>query len=194
MKRRASSTLETTDEQNSYDKIKSGLFARVVSGSVGSIMTSLFVTPLEVVKVRLQNSYSEVAAPARTQLPANVVACPRGCGTLVELDYVHKNVAQQARIPYTETHTPYSRLGTFAMVKRIFEEEGWSGIYAGIRPTLVMSVPNTVLYFSAYDEIVWRLRNRFQDSDWIPLVSGASARLLASSNILLTMAKVPNLL
>ena len=62
-------------------------------------------------------------------------------------------------------------------------EEGFAGIYAGLRPTLVMAIPNTVLYFSAYEEIVWRLREQSNSPAqfWIPLTAGGSARLLASS-------------
>jgi solute carrier family 25 protein 39/40 len=71
------------------------------------------------------------------------------------------------------------------MLRRIFIKEGLGGIYAGLAPTLVMSVPNTVLYFTSYDEIVTRLRRRvshtnFSDA-WIPLVSGGLARVLAST-------------
>ena len=48
-----------------------------------------------------------------------------------------------------------------------------------------MAVPNTVLYFSAYEEIVWRLRNLSSQHDqqsWLhPLAAGASARLVSST-------------
>eukprot|EP00957_Ditylum_brightwellii_P061753 4686202-Ditylum_brightwellii.AAC.1 len=88
--------------------------------------------------------------------------------------------------------------GTFAHLRRIFRSEGVSGLYAGLRPTLVMSVPNTVLYFTAYDEISCRLRrtscelydsqsggisketNDVVSNMVVPLVSGSTARLIAS--------------
>ena len=72
----------------------------------------------------------------------------------------------------------------------IFRNEGYAGLYAGLRPTLVTSVPNTVLYFTAYDEISARLRRRDQDTTnannimgggaAAELLAGSSARLLAS--------------
>jgi solute carrier family 25 protein 39/40 len=183
---------------------KSALMPRVVSGSIGSIITSLAVTPLEVVKIRIQANSAEstAASVARTtatntnRLPLNVQACPQGCGTFVlnngQMDCIlPKNavfffdqtgkLTQQARTSFTGANA--HQLGTFGMVRRIFLEEGFNGIYAGLRPTLVMAVPNTVLYFSAYEEIVWRLRKEAADPStvWIPLVAGASSRFLASS-------------
>jgi solute carrier family 25 protein 39/40 len=177
---------------------------RVVSGSVGSIITSLAVTPLEVVKIRIQANSAEsagasVATTSTKRLPFNVQPCPQGCGTFVmnngQLDCIlPKNavpffdqtgkLTQQARTTFTGANAQIGRqLGTFGMVRRIFLEEGVNGIYAGLRPTLVMAVPNTVLYFSAYEEIVWRLRKDAADplTFWIPLVAGGSARFLASS-------------
>jgi len=83
----------------------------------------------------------------------------------------------------TRSPVPANQLGPLRMVRRIFMEEGFAGIYAGLRPTLVMAIPNTVLYFSAYEEIVWRLREQSNSPAqfWIPLTAGGSARLLASS-------------
>jgi solute carrier family 25 protein 39/40 len=81
------------------------------------------------------------------------------------------------------------------MLRFIFVKEGLGGLYAGLAPTLVMSVPNTVLYFTTYDELYARLVQRWRKScnhtittsssatpppDWIPLVSGSSARLVAT--------------
>ena len=88
--------------------------------------------------------------------------------------------------------------GTLSTLLSIFRHEGYPGLYAGLRPTLVMSVPNTVLYFAGYDEISLRLRRHHaalldrgpaapeahredaRRQAYIPLVAGAAARLLAS--------------
>ncbi len=78
---------------------------------------------------------------------------------------------------------PVSSGGTISTLVSIFRSEGYSGLYAGLRPTLVMSVPNTVLYFTAYDELSSRLRqnhhHRHQEA-YIPLLAGSIARLLAT--------------
>ena len=151
---------------------KSALTARIVSGSIGSILTSLIVTPLEVVKVRTQATAGAVAdsaaasvnqqRPAATsnssRIPRGVIPCPRGCGTFVLFNGQMECTLPKSCVPYFDhvtgqllrtpaaassnllysNSTSTSSLGTFAMVRRIFAQEGLPGIYAGLRPTLVM--------------------------------------------------------
>ena len=168
------------------------ILPRLVAGSIGSIVTALAVTPLEVVKVRQQMS-----SPSSSTLPTNVMPCPNGCGTFVLNNGIMDCVLPRSCVPFFDQHGRYrdfisnnntasvkktNNIGTFGMLRRIFLQEGFTGIYAGLAPTLVMSVPNTVLYFTSYDEIVSRLRRRLDsEASWIPLVSGASARMLAST-------------
>eukprot|EP00573_Skeletonema_grethae_P005962 CAMPEP_0201700168 /NCGR_PEP_ID=MMETSP0578-20130828/27353_1 /ASSEMBLY_ACC=CAM_ASM_000663 /TAXON_ID=267565 /ORGANISM="Skeletonema grethea, Strain CCMP 1804" /LENGTH=399 /DNA_ID=CAMNT_0048187149 /DNA_START=65 /DNA_END=1260 /DNA_ORIENTATION=+ len=193
------------------------LMPRILSGSIGSIITALAVTPLEVVKIRQQSSgvkpisvkpisYSKFSS-------AGVEPC-RGCGTLVlnnglmecsipvetaATSSTTRSIAASASSPTA----PPQASGTFRTLFSIFKHEGWAGIYAGLRPTLLMSVPNTVLYFTAYDEISTRLRynhtlnnnhNNIEPSSqhmneidadakrqaYIPLIAGSTSRLLAS--------------
>lgn len=167
---------------------RSELRARIVSGSIGSIITSLVVTPLDVVKIRMQAAVPEVqTSPYR---PSNLVRCPRGCGTVVvfngHMDCVLPkrsvayfdslgNLTQQAKASTTTGGGP------LRLVRNIFAAEGLQGIYAGLFPTLLMAVPNTVLYFSAYDELIYWLRKNCNDASWAPLLAGGSARFLASS-------------
>ena len=75
------------------------------------------------------------------------------------------------------------------MLKRIAAREGYAGLYKGLRPTLIMAVPNSAVYYTAYDEIMWHLTrpqhedhdSSFSASSWLPAVAGGSARLLAST-------------
>lgn len=165
------------------------LSARILSGSIGSIVTALTITPLEVVKVRQQitslpthTTVSQATLTATGQL--STTACP-SCGT-TNCVYFNNGlmeclVSSQAIAPKsTATAASATRSGTFSMLRQIFLSEGLVGIYAGLRPTLVMSIPNTVLYFTTYDELSTRLKQRYDDTWWIPLISGSSARLLAS--------------
>lgn len=155
---------------------KSSLFARVVSGSIGSFITSLVVTPLEVAKVRTQ---------MHSPKPTVIQPCPKGCGTFVVFNGHLDCVLPESCFAKKSTaagRTTRPLPGTLSLIRTIFAQEGFNGIYAGLRPTLVMAIPNTVLYFSAYEEILWRLRNSELSNDWaFPLVAGGSARLLASS-------------
>ncbi|KAL7456106.1 hypothetical protein ACHAWC_007612 [Mediolabrus comicus] len=180
------------------------LMPRILSGSVGSIITALAVTPLEVVKIRQQSSGVRPISYNNFSLKniRGVEPC-RGCGTLVL-----NNGLMECSIPVESTSTTSIRpstsasqathtSGTFRTLFSIFRNEGWSGIYAGLKPTLLMSVPNTVLYFTAYDEISTRLRmlhtvnnnsleqsvtidNDAKQQAYIPLLAGSTSRLLAS--------------
>lgn len=66
------------------------------------------------------------------------------------------------------------------MLKNIWKTEGAAGIYAGITPTLVMGVPNTVLYFTSYEELKERLNGGLLPATILPAFCGASARFMAS--------------
>ena len=159
------------------------LFPRILSGSIGAVVTALAVTPLEVVKIRQQ------LAPSPTVRP-----CP-SCGTFVLNNGLMECVVSRKLIPYANVPPKIAKVagaaggtgaagdGTFSVLRHIFATEGVAGIYAGLAPTLVMSVPNTVMYFTAYDEIRARLSLQPRADEygpWIPLVAGSSARLLAS--------------
>ena len=201
---------------NTTQTVPSPLLPRIVSGSVGSVLTSLVVTPLEVVKVRVQAKSLEqqlttIQAPATAGVGRQVGPCPKGCGTFVFYNGQMECTLPKSAVSFFDAsgkltekarqcfdwsnnnndHTKKKRippLGTWGMVRRIFATEGLTGIYAGLTPTLVMAVPNTVLYYSSYDEMVGRLRRVSEESSssssssWmIPFAAGGTARLVASS-------------
>jgi solute carrier family 25 protein 39/40 len=70
--------------------------------------------------------------------------------------------------------------GTLRMLRAIFAREGLSGIYSGLAPTLVMGVPNTIIYFYTYEELAYKLRQEYPSGRTVPAIAGASARFLAS--------------
>ena len=89
--------------------------------------------------------------------------------------------------------------GAISTLRHLIRTEGIRGAYAGMAPTVMMSIPNYVLYLTAYDDIVARLRtsssvtttttanhNRLEVSfseNTIPLIGGALARLLATTAV-----------
>lgn len=117
----------------------------------------------------------------------------RGCGALVFNGLTECLLPITAGSSKSRTMMPETVGGggsVLSTLAAIFRNEGYAGLYAGLRPTLVTSVPNTVLYFTAYDEISARLRRRDQDTTnannimgggaAAELLAGSSARLLAS--------------
>lgn len=152
--------------------------ARMISSTMGSIVTSLAVTPLDVAKVRLQNAVPR----SHHHQP-----CPKDCGTLVWKDSLRRNMSSLAH--HCTTVEPQAARGgdsnsTWRMLRKIWTEEGIQGLYRGIRPTLIMAVPNTMLYYTTYDELVQHVRRELLPAHaqgYAPLISGGMARLLASS-------------
>ena len=165
----------------------SSLLPRVLSGSVGAIATALAVTPLEVVKVRRQTAGGRTAGPASVR-GVRVAPCA-SCGAVVLNNGLMDCVVPVAKAVPSQRPPALPAgggAGTLSALRHIFRHEGYAGLYAGLRPALVMSVPNTVLYFTAYDEMSARLRAAAAAAErptrdlYIPLAAGATARLLAS--------------
>lgn len=208
MKRRltqAEPLYEPSDEVSS-SKSMNDVTARIISSSVGSIITALAVTPLDVAKVKLQ---SYVPTATHNNNPRHVMSqyfhhhnkaiscCSQGCGALVWKEssavrrnmssycwgqYANVNVANQS-LQTTATANSREANTTWLVLRKIWMEEGISGLYRGIRPTLIMAVPNTMMYYTCYDELVQRVRQGLpaQYQGYAPLVSGGTARWLAST-------------
>ena len=70
--------------------------------------------------------------------------------------------------------------------------QGFRAFYSGLVPTLMIAIPNSVLYYSSYDGIKWRLEPYFTDKRYayiifhssrvawmVPAISGGLSRTLA---------------
>lgn len=119
-------------------------------------------------------------------LPTNAFPCFAAPGVRHSLPPCDHSICSRL---FESTMHQEQPIGTFRMLKSLFRNEGLPGLYAGLKPTLLMSVPNTVIYLSSYDEISWRLRelhssnsDGFDSSrlDYTPLVAGPTARIISS--------------
>lgn len=64
-----------------------------------------------------------------------------------------------------------------------------TSLWSGLSPTLVLSIPATICYFVTYEQLRLKLKAKYNINKlpnesarqpfWIPLVSGASARVLS---------------
>jgi solute carrier family 25 protein 39/40 len=61
------------------------------------------------------------------------------------------------------------------MFLQILRSEGGWHLWRGLGPTLMMSIPSTVIYFNMYDE----LKTSFGNSQFSPLFAGVFARVIA---------------
>ncbi|OAK95117.1 mitochondrial carrier protein-like protein [Phaeosphaeriaceae sp. SRC1lsM3a] len=177
---------------------------KMLSAVSGSILTSLLVTPLDVVRVRLQSQETFSTASSSqprvfngatlTQfrdLPPNmgISACCREVfwmnnkapfcvvgPTMSPLNPVDVGCA----VEEVERRTINS---TWDGLRKIAQNEGPRTLWRGLSPTLVMAVPANVIYFAGYDWLRTAQKSPFKHtiSDaYIPLVAGATARVMAA--------------
>mmetsp|Transcript_76882 Transcript_76882/g.220805 ORF Transcript_76882/g.220805 Transcript_76882/m.220805 type:complete len:374 (-) Transcript_76882:132-1253(-) len=158
---------------------------RIVSSSFGSLVTALAVTPLDVVKVRQQAMMAEPTP--RTKITMS--QCSK-CGTFVLNNGLMEHIINKCTTAHFIEHEvvgfagsqtargmPASTLGGMA---HIYRREGLRGIYSGLSPTLVMAIPATVMYFTAYDELKYRFSPFFGEM-WAAPIAGITARMFAST-------------
>lgn len=152
------------------------LAQRAASASVGALLTSLLVTPLDVVKTRLQ-AQTEQFECIEARSPATCTRCTH---------YQFHNGVIDVMLPKSASprtfECPEHFAGTLDALYKIPKYEGVGALYNGLRPSLIMAVPSTVLYFSAYDYLRLKLADRFgHEQTLAPLVAGTTARTLAAT-------------
>ncbi|XP_029421870.1 solute carrier family 25 member 39 isoform X3 [Nannospalax galili] len=188
------------------------LLQQMVASGAGAVVTSLFilspslVTPLDVVKVRLQSQRpsvpSELTPPSRfwnlsytkwkCLLYCNGVLeplylCPNGprCGTWFQdptrftgtVGCVQRLILLVILLMFTFFSFGWCLLHQDAFVK-IVRHEGTRTLWSGLPATLVMTVPATAIYFTAYDQLKAFLCGHTLTSDfYAPMVAGALARM-----------------
>nr|XP_034360645.1 solute carrier family 25 member 39 isoform X3 [Arvicanthis niloticus] len=159
---------------------------QMVASGAGAVVTSLFMTPLDVVKVRLQSqrpsAASELTPPSRFwSLSYTRWKCLLYCNGVLEPLYLCPNGTRCAtwfQDPARFTGTmACCWLGQDAFVK-IVRHEGTRTLWSGLPATLVMTVPATAIYFTAYDQLKAFLCAQSLTSDlYAPMVAGALARM-----------------
>ncbi|XP_049871039.1 probable mitochondrial glutathione transporter SLC25A40 [Pectinophora gossypiella] len=143
-------------------------FQQTASACTGALITSLFMTPLDVVKIRLQ-AQQKALLSNKCYLYCNGLMehlCP--CG-------------ESAWIP-RRVHFH----GTIDAFYKIAKLEGVPALWSGLSPTLVLAVPCTVIYFVSYEQLRYKMKTSYNKISgdlsqpmWIPLIAGATARVTA---------------
>ncbi|XP_064127115.1 probable mitochondrial glutathione transporter SLC25A39 isoform X1 [Loxodonta africana] len=163
------------------------LFQQMVASGAGAVVTSLFMTPLDVVKVRLQSQRPSVASEWKlssrlwsvsyTKLPSSLQPtgkCLLYCSGVLEPLYLCPNGTRCA-IWFQD---PIRFTGTMDAFVKIVRHEGTKTLWSGLPATLVMTVPATAIYFTTYDQLKTFLCGQALTSDlYAPMVAGALARL-----------------
>uniref|UniRef100_A0A0N4UVI8 Solute carrier family 25 member 40 n=1 Tax=Enterobius vermicularis TaxID=51028 RepID=A0A0N4UVI8_ENTVE len=147
------------------------LMQQVFAATSGAIITSLTMTPMDVVKIRLQQQ----------QHPFVKGTCFLYHNGL--MDHLCTACAESnGKDPCEWFLRPGNFTGTWDAFVKISKTEGVTSLWSGLSPTLVMAVPATVLYYAAYDNMLLRLKKRYkQNSFWLPLIAGIGARTMATT-------------
>lgn len=129
----------------------------------GAVLTSLLMTPFDVIKVRLQ-------AQARIATVERCVVCFNG-------------VMDHFLVCPTPKYCPLPQQtfnSTLDALTKIVRYEGLPALWGGLTPALVMSVPATVIYMTLYDRL--KLVYGFKPGEnnvFSPMFAGVSARAFA---------------
>jgi len=201
----ATQRAEDVDVIQGADEVS--LSQRMLSAVSGSILTSLLVTPLDVVRVRLQSQGTPQQTSSRTPRPFNGA-------TLTQFRDIPPNMGISAccrEVFWMNNKAPFCVAGpamstinpadlscaveeverrtinsTWDGLRKIAQNEGPRTLWRGLSPTLAMAVPANVIYFAGYDWLRTSEASPFRSlvSDaYIPLVAGASARTLAAITV-----------
>ncbi|XP_075067992.1 mitochondrial glutathione transporter SLC25A40 [Mixophyes fleayi] len=135
---------------------------QIIASSAGALLTSLFVTPLDVVKIRLQAQYK----------PFIKGNCFVYCNGLMDHLCVCLNGNSKAWYK-----APGRFRGTADAFVQIVRNEGIRSLWSGLPPTLVMALPATAIYFTCYDQLRDILIPRMESTESACLIAGATARL-----------------
>ena len=169
-------------------------------------MCTFSVTPLDVVRVRLQSQPNSSPIPIRTSgfpslpftnLPPNlgVTACCREVFWVNNTSSVcmaasPSSILSSSEAPTADCAADEARRKTFNStldgLRKIARHEGVTSLWRGLSPTLVMAVPANVIYFTGYDYLRAHSRspvNTHIPDAYAPLIAGSIARVAAAAVI-----------
>ncbi|XP_022126566.2 solute carrier family 25 member 40 isoform X1 [Pieris rapae] len=141
---------------------------QMASACSGALITSLFMTPLDVVKIRLQAQQKALLSNK----------CYLYCNGLME----HLCPCGEAAWIPRRVHFH----GTMDAFYKISKIEGVTALWSGLSPTLALALPCTVIYFVSYEQLRYKMKTTYNTITgnmgqpmWIPLIAGATARMTA---------------
>ena len=178
---------------------------KMISATWGSVLTSVLVTPLDVVRVRLQSQSAPVPTPLNlSRFPAyatNFKSLPKDLGITAccrEVFWVGDNapycfasasapaasssgaLAADCAVEETQRKTFNS---TFDGLKKIAKNDGALSLWRGLSPTLVMAIPANVIYFTGYEWLRYAPLSpirKISNDTYAPLAAGSTARVAAA--------------
>ncbi|KAG8198287.1 hypothetical protein JTE90_021541 [Oedothorax gibbosus] len=137
---------------------------QIISSTIGSVLTALIATPFDVVKTRLQ-----VQERSHTHKSEFHSALKKS-----STEELYQNEKRGLCRKVNRTHLK----GTLDAFIQIPKQEGIRSLWSGLVPTLIISVPSNVMYFTMYDQFRKKLiLNTVLPIGYVPIVAGVSARM-----------------
>lgn len=140
---------------------------QIIASCSGAFLTSFVATPFDVVKVRLQAQQNQILSSR---------SCYLFCNGLMD----HLCVCTTGSNQFGFSSAPTRFTGTFDAFVKIARNEGLQSFWKGLSPLLLMSVPLTVIYYTAYDKLKFMLGFRPNTTDLTaytaPMLAGCIAR------------------
>ncbi|CEP18969.1 hypothetical protein [Parasitella parasitica] len=171
---------------------------KLLSACAGALITSFMVTPMDVVKMRMQTQHV-YSATASTISKAMCCMTFNNCTQSIKHGLHNNRITRGGHLGTLFQCTAYSEAaavsaaanspafrGTLDGLYKIFKYEGATALWKGLSPALVMSVPANVIYFVGYDylrESIQPFTSFDSKNDYSPLVAGAIARTIAVTMI-----------
>lgn len=152
---------------------------RMLSAVSGSLLTSIILTPMDVVRIRLQQQAllpdcsCETKNMARNITPKLVAVTP-GNVVFWQTPCFQANNCKNSSVPYT---------GTLQTMRSIANIEGFQTLWRGLSLTLFMAIPGNIVYFTGYEYIkdISPLSNVLPSLN--PVLCGAMARIVAATSV-----------
>lgn len=156
---------------------------QMMASCSGALLTSVLVTPFDVIKIRIQSAAANAATTNHQ--------CPK---CMVYFNGLMDHVCVESCKPFFPRPSYKLNGNSSSFWKSFFQivrHEGPFVLWSGLPPTLLMAIPSTVIYFTAYDNLkaLWGFNELNATSSssisssfpsWrnlaIPFVSGAFAR------------------
>ena len=160
---------------------------KMISAMLGSFITSLVVTPFDVIRIRIQQQeilpqnniccqgqLQETPEIVRNTLMKGPASIAKLAESSPELFWLHKEYCKTA-------HNCTRITSTFQGFMVVSRAEGLATLWRGLSLTLFMAVPSNIIYFMGYDYISDHspIRNHALN----PLFCGGFARVISASVI-----------
>lgn len=151
---------------------------QMMSSCLGAVLTSFFMTPLDVVKTRLQAQAKPFKAGSCFIYSNGLMDCLCVCSHCHNNSNTTQPVSSRLRPWYERPGHFKGTLDAFVKITRV---EGITALWSGLPPTLLMSIPATVIYFTTYDRLKYAMGYNELDlsTKYTPVYAGILARVLA---------------